>query len=437
MSSLEAMIATAGESPLINSLDFTIPPASTAIVDRRQHKRAYPTSASTLGYTGGAVRTVRLRLGGDAFIDPHSIRLMFTINETGGQANTALAPSCGPWGVWGQVYLRSSGCEVDNIAAYGRHHQQFLWNQATQEQQFGEDGIAGLAGSWNNNGTPNIGLIPRGLSYTVMHKLGLSLFSAGKMLPVRYAPLELELSLVNVATDWLKTGNNGTGTTYSTAFTISNIQLLYDEVVPDESVADTFYRSLLASRVLTIPCLTAYMVSQALNPGQSIFSFSCVRAFSRLSHVYLTFQDASGTAPKSSNFLCPTAITDNSGATPLLSDAAATGASNSPTARLSIGSKYWPDPQPCQTIGEHFYMLQKSLPNIPNLTRDQYVQNAFTIAFDCRKVPEDPTSSVSTRSGDLLRVDLTNLTGTATVVWMTIFAFSVVSVREQGITLLN
>ena len=132
---------------------------------------------------------------------------------------------------------------MDNIAAYGRHHQQFLWNQATQEQQFGEDGIAGLAGSWNNNGTPNIGLIPRGLSYTVMHKLGLSLFSAGKMLPVRYAPLELELSLVNVATDWLKTGNNGTGTTYSTEFTISNIQLLYDEVVPDEAVADTFYRS--------------------------------------------------------------------------------------------------------------------------------------------------------------------------------------------------
>jgi hypothetical protein len=164
---------------------------------------------------------VCLRLGGDAFIDPHSIRLMFTINETGGQANTALAPSCGPWGAWGQVYLRSSGCEVDNIAAYGRHHQQFLWNQATQEQQFGEDGISGLAGSWNTNGTPSIGLIPSGLSYTVMHKLGLSLFSAGKMLPVRYAPLELELSLVNVATDWLKTGNNGTGTTYSTAFTIS------------------------------------------------------------------------------------------------------------------------------------------------------------------------------------------------------------------------
>ena len=49
-----------------------------------------------------------------------------------------------------------------------------------------------------------------------MHKLGLSLFSAGKMLPVRYAPLELELNLVNVATDWLKTGNNGAGTTYST-----------------------------------------------------------------------------------------------------------------------------------------------------------------------------------------------------------------------------
>ena len=59
-----------------------------------------------------------------------------------------------------------------------------------------------------------------------MHKLGLSLFAAGKMLPVRYCALELELSLVNAPTDWV-TGGAGN----STNFTLENVQLLYDEIV--------------------------------------------------------------------------------------------------------------------------------------------------------------------------------------------------------------
>ena len=83
-------------------------------------------------------------------------------------------------------------------------------------------------------------------------------------------------------------------------------------------------------------------------------------------------------------------------------------------------------------------MFQKALPGIPNISRDNYLTNAFTIVFDVRKVPSDPTSSISTRSGDLLRVELQNLTAdVATECWMTLFAFSVTAVRESGVTLLT
>ena len=129
---------------MLDSLDFTLPPASTACVDRRQHVRAYPTSASTLSPTG--TRTVRLRLGGDDFIDPHSIRVMYTIKETGG-ANPLICLT-GPWGAWSQVYLRSNGVELDNIPQYGRFHQQYGWNQLSMHEQFGEAAICGLNGSW-------------------------------------------------------------------------------------------------------------------------------------------------------------------------------------------------------------------------------------------------------------------------------------------------
>jgi len=75
---------------------------------------------------------------------------------------------------------------------------------------------------------------------------------------------------------------------------------------------------------------------------------------------------------------------------------------------------------------------------VPNITRDNYLTNSFTVALDVRKVPSDPTSSISTRSGDLLRVDLLNLTANvATECWMTLFAFSVTAVRESGVTLLT
>jgi len=112
-----------------------------------------------------------------------------------------------------------------------------------------------------------------------------------------------------------------------------------------------------------------------------------------------------------------------------------------PSARLSIGPHYWPDPQPANTIPELFYMFQKALPGVPNITRDNYLNNSFTIVFDVRKVPSDPTSSISTRSGDLLRCDLLNLVtpaqGVPMEVTCTLFAFSVTAIRESGCTLLT
>jgi hypothetical protein len=242
-------------------------------------------------------------------------------------------------------------------------------------------------------------------------------------------PLELEMSLNSTVTDWVNPG----GTSNSQSYQVSNIQLLYDAYVLDEAVQESFYKALLSSRVLSIPTMTVYQVVQSIPGGSTSFSFSAVRAFSRLSHVWLTFRN---TGSRSAEFLNPT-TPGATGAAPALTDGGC------PSARLSIGPHYWPDPMPNQSIPELFYMLQKSLPGVPNITRDQFAAGAanggaFSICFDVRKVPSDPTSSISTRSGDLLRVDLTNLTGDrVTECWLTLFAFSVTAVRESGVTLLT
>ena len=145
---------------------------------------------------------------------------------------------------------------------------------------------------------------------------------------------------------------------------MQNIQLLYDAYILDESVLESFYRSLLSNRVMSIPCMVVYQIPQSIPAGSTSFNFSAVRAFSRLSHVWLTFQ---GTGAKSSQFICPTAIdNDNAGNDPYLRDQA-------PGARLSIGPKFYPDPAPATTTPELFYMFQKALPGVPNMDRDDYL----------------------------------------------------------------
>jgi len=258
---------------------------------------------------------------------------------------------------------------------------------------------------------PQVGQIPAGASFTCMHKLHLSLLSSGKLLPTRYAPLELELSLISVASDW-----------------ISDIQLLYDAYTLDEAVQNSFYSALLKNQVLSIPVMNAYQVVQAIPPGSTSYSFSAVRAFSRLSQIWLTFRR---NGPRSSQFIAPDDLPGDSSSLVLQNTAA-------PQARLSIGPHNWPAPQPISTMGEHYYMFQKALGHVPNMSRFLFENQCFTIVFDIKKMPSDVTSSLSTRSGDLVRVDLTSLTAdAATERWLTMISFGVCAIRESGVTLLT
>ena len=254
MSALEALIATSEESSLMNSLDFSLPPASTAVTDRKNNLRAYPTSQSTLNPTG--TRTCRIRLGGDNFCDTQSIRLSFQIHKLDG--TNPLVPLCGAWGLWSEMFLRSNGREMDNIPWYGRFHTQYGFNQKSRAEQFGQIGICSgygsdVAGASSNQ--PVMGTIAAGASVTVMHELLLSAFQHHKYWPTRYAPLELEVSVNSIVSDWLSQAG-GTSQT----FEINNVQLLYTDVTLDDAIQESFYKSLISGRLLNIPTMSAYQV---------------------------------------------------------------------------------------------------------------------------------------------------------------------------------
>ena len=265
MSALESLIAAGGEAPLLESLTYDIPPASSAVTMRKQGVRAYPTSASTLSPAG--VRTVRIRLGGNDWFDPASLRLVYTIQNT--DANANLCPSCGPWGPFGLVRLLSGGVELDNIPMYHRHHELHGWRLSTMEEQ-AKEGVFGWASAWTNQTVagntphPNQGYLAPTASLTVSFKPLLSVFTSGKAIPCRYMPLELELTLAP-ATEWtnaLDYAQNPQAA--SRAHTIGNIQLMYDSLVLDEAVQESFYKSLLSNRVLSIPTTLFTQVVQTI-----------------------------------------------------------------------------------------------------------------------------------------------------------------------------
>ena len=302
------------------------------------------------------------------------------------------------------------------------------------EQQAAE-AVYGWHSAWNSGPHPSPGQIPAGASITVSFKPLLSIFNSGKFLPLRYAPQELEISLA-AATDWLNANNYATSPgTASTSYSISNIQLFYDSVTLDEALSEKLFAALLSNRVLNIPCQQYFLVVQSIPAGSSSYSFSVVRAFSRLTHLWLTFRTANGLV--SQEFAMPTLqnteMTSSWTKNPnFIADMPA------PSIRLSIGPKNVPDYQSVMTTQEHFWMLQKSLPATPYLDRKDFASNTFVSVFNLERCPGDPQTAMSTRSGDQIRIDIKGLTpDVCTECWVTIWAMSVCSVRESGISLLD
>jgi hypothetical protein len=432
MSALESIIASTGEAGLHPSLMYELPAPSTAVVDRRHHVRFYPTSASSLSLTG--TKTFRIRIGGEEFIDPSSLRLQYTIVPEG---NKKLAPLTGPWGAWSQMFCRSNGVELDNIPNYNRFHQQYGWNHLTRAEQFGSVGIEGFHVSKQedyNDFKPCVGIISGTSPITVMHRLHFSILNSGKLLPVKYMPLEIEGMLADSA-EWIyqpTADEAANGATMN--FTIQDIQVLANSFVLDEAVLQSFYSALLKNRVMSIPVMNAYQIMHPMPDNCTTYSFSTVRAFSRVAQVWLTFRS---TGPKAKEFVCPNnlhgpAIDDGTNALYL-------GPGNPPTARLSVGPKNYPDPQPVSSAAEYYYMLVNALGAQPNFTRSFFEYDAFTIVWDLRKNPGDSTSAISTRSGDLLRVEIGNIDPAKHLkeCWMTIVSFGVCAIRESGVALLT
>ena len=224
-------------------------------------------------------------------------------------------------GAWGTVRLLSQGTEIERLDLYGRHHELFGFQLLPFQDQWTEAAVCGLHGSWDTvlgvskSLQPQLGVIEKNERAFVMHKLHLSLFNSHKILPLRFCPLELELQLAP-STHWIEWASvepDGSKT-YSQTYSLSDLRVIYDEVAPDESIVQSFYKGLLANQIMSVPVLCAHQFSTRIDSGATSVDVTAARAFSKISSIWVTFSD--GNNILNSFFALPSNPTNGYGLTP-------------------------------------------------------------------------------------------------------------------------
>ena len=87
-----------------SGLSFCLEPGASYIVDRRS-VTWYASGAQTY-VSGQGARVIRIALNGDGWIDPSTVRLNYTLNNTTTTAGVMLRPIGGPWSLFSRLRVQ-------------------------------------------------------------------------------------------------------------------------------------------------------------------------------------------------------------------------------------------------------------------------------------------------------------------------------------------
>ena len=137
-------IANSAEYYLTSGLDFKISPGASYIVDRKSV--TWFASGSQNYVSGRGARVVRIQMNSDGWVDPSTVRLNFTLNNT--SSTLTLRPIGGPWSMFSRVRCMYQGAIVDDISAYNRTHEMMsiLTSKANREN----DDVSGFGRRWDD-----------------------------------------------------------------------------------------------------------------------------------------------------------------------------------------------------------------------------------------------------------------------------------------------
>ena len=440
---VEAM-ANGIEDKLIDGLSFKLNPGASYVTDRRSV--TYHPQGSNIYKPVAGTKLIRILLTGDNWLDPSTLRIMFTLNndEASGSAKR-LRPLSGPHSFFRRMRILAAGQLVEDIDNYNRIHE--MMHLLVAKDSRNNDAAEAFGQTWDaqgwRNGTltaENFSGIAANSSLQVLFTPLSGLLNQNKMLPIRYAPITIELELVDSFEDPVLTvptlassdtalaitpvgaSTALTGTALFTAdncstnWSINNVQVKVDVCTLDNALDNSYAQHLLSGKSFPISYNTFVSQMQTI-AGQTAPLINVSRALTRLKSVFVTLQKDTSSQTLSNDrhkyygrkqwndFFSPMSV-DNCNR---LTVNHATGGEFE--FQLQIGSKLFPE-YPVRSHNEAYYQLKKSLGVQASALHNfdisalEFRDNNFILATDTEKVLDAGFTGINTRAGDLMSVNL-------------------------------
>ena len=452
------------EDQLIDGLSFKLSPGSSYVTDRQSV--SYFPSGSNVYTTSSGTKILRILINGDDWLDAsNTLRIFFDVRNTGTAPLRILG---GPHSFWRRLRILAGNQLIEDIDYYARVHQMFDILRARHvrenedcegfEQRFDQPDFASAL---NNNQTdPTKYVFPFGVigdfvnqydtieageARTVSFKPLSGLLNCGKLIPIRYCPITIELELVSSATDPIinqgDTGLGLTGTNSSTTWQIENPSCKVDICVLDNALNNEYAALLLSGKALPIN-YSSYVTQLQSISGQTP-SVNITRALSRLKSVFVTLDQALT--------LAKIADTDthiqvwkkwwNDFFHPMSYSTGAYSSVFELEAQLQVGSKLFPT-YPIRSCQEHFYNLRKCMGiessnfHSMDITPLEYRNHKFVMAFDTEKMLGTAFSGINIKTGSLMTLKMKSTSPSADMpdtCYLVLHFDSILSIRDSGI----
>ena len=400
------------EDNLIDSLSFKLRPGASYVTDRKSVS-FFPQGGND--YQPNGVRVIKIQLNGDSWLDPSTVKIFMDItNTTALPADNDLRPKVdGAWAFFKRMRIMCGGQIVEDIDEFNRLSEMYHMMKPTNKRQ--NDAIEGFGGE----------VLAKDAKRTVCFTPMSGLLSQEKYLPIRYAPIQIELELVSNAADVLFVA----GLHLSTSFKLENVQLKVDLVSLDSSLDNEYSAHLLSGKALPIHFSTFTCASQVITSLNTTVNVS--RALTRLKGVFVTLSKSSSQEvdnfyhPMGGNYVYEKEL----------------------EFEMQIGSKKFPE-YPIRSVSEAFYQLRKALGYHDvnaqmDISGTEFRSSKFVVAIDTEKVLGSSFSGYNSKSGDLLTLklkptgDATLEAATTTKLHYCLHFDSILNIRDVGVEVLE
>ena len=227
-------------------------------------------------------------------------------------------------------------------------------------------------------------------SRRVLFKPMFVLFNLGKLLPLRYCPIQIELELANTLMDAIVKRDDNKPDLWN----ISDIQAKCDLLTLDNSLDNEYSSHLLSGKSLPIKFATWGHTNQSTGNDKSI-SANIHRALSRLKSIFIALNSTESVQYKEANNLFhPISVKLND----------AYDVSDEHSFHFQIGSKTMPE-YPMTSLTETLYQLRKTVGNPLHIYGRWYRSHTYIIGLDLGKISGAGFTGLSTKSGDQLAIN--------------------------------